>query len=494
MSGLTQILTGMGDVTGFEEDPIEQIKRIIAAKQAEADKAAPAAAPGPSAPISAFDMYGEAARPGASPMPMPTFGSLSPPIDVTPRPVAGTPYTPPTPETGTVAEMVPSVGRTPGASPASVAPPPALLAPPSPKRSAGGIGETILAFLGGLSGEGGIKAAMAASNKAEAENLTAKLLMSKGLSEEDVWAAIKNPQLMQPMLAQAFPQKTQILKEGDRLIADMGGRTMVDVTPGGGDTTGKTAKGRAALAETMGLKKDTPAYTSYVLTGKLPPDVKPPAGYRFKNSENPGEGMEPVPGGPADIKFTEGKQTALARLESAVSSMEQLQKQIHEIRTHSGLSGNYGLTGVLPNVPGSAAADAWQLINRLKASGSFATLQAMREASKTGGALGNVSNQENKKLEDAFAALDPKQSEEQTRKQLDAAFNQIEQAKDQLRNAYNRQYGAGDTPAATPTSSVKRTPEAESLVSEARDALLKGAPRDAVLKRLRERGIDPAGL
>ncbi|MBP6228535.1 MAG: hypothetical protein KA472_11435 [Pseudomonadales bacterium] len=483
----------MGDVTGLEEDPIEQIKRIVAAKQAAAEKAAggPAAAP-----VVPFDMYGEAARPGASPMPMPTFGSLAPPMDasrdIAPRAAAGSPYA--LPETGTVAEMVPSVGRTPGASPAPAAPPPAPLVPPSPKRSAGGFGETLLAFLGGLSGEGGIKAALAASNKAEAENLTAKLLMSKGLNEEDVWAAIKNPQLMPSMLNQAFPQKVQTLKEGERLVADMGGRNFVDVTPGGGDPTGKTAKGRSVLAEAMGLKKDTPAYTSYVLTGKLPPDVKPPAGYRFKNAEAPGEGMEPVPGGPADIKFTEAKQTALARLESATSSMEQLQKQIHEVRTHAGLSGNYGLTGVLPNIPGTAAADAWQLINRLKASGSFATLQAMREASKTGGALGNVSNQENKKLEDAFAALDPKQSEEQTRRQLDAAFNQIEQAKEQLRNAYTRQYNAGDMPAATPTSTVKRSPEAESLVSEARDALSKGAPRDAVLKRLRERGIDPAGL
>ena len=69
--------------------------------------------------------------------------------------------------------------------------------------------------------------------------------------------------------------------------------------------------------------------------------------------------------------------------------------------------------------------------------------------------------------------------------------NEIEMSKKNVKRGRN---ASGDMPAATPTSTVKRSPEAESLVSEARDALSKGAPRDAVLKRLRERGIDPAGL
>lgn len=488
-------ITPMGDYAGPGDDPLELIKRIIAEKQAEAAKSAPAAAP--AAPVSGYDLYGETARPGASPMPMPTFGSLAAPlpaaVDVAPRAVLGAEYSPPTPAAAPSSIMVPTAS--PGASPASVAPPPALF-PPSPKRSAGerSLLEVVGDFVAGLGGEGVLQARRGEREKNRAQNDTVRLLMSKGVSEDDAWTAVRNPSIMQPILSQVFPQKTQILKEGERIIADMGGRTMVDVTPGGGDPTGKTAKGRDALAEAFGLRKGTPAYTSYVLTGKLPPDVKPPAGYRFKNAEAPGEGMEPVPGGPADIKFTEAKQNALARLEATTSSIDQLKKQVNDVLTHPGLSGNYGLTGVLPNVPGTAAADAWQLVQRLKAAGSFATLQAMRDASKTGGALGNVSNAENKKLEDAFAALDPKSSEEQVRKQLGDVLTLLGQSQEQLRGAYNRQYNAGELPAATPTATVKRTPEAESLIGEAKAALEKGAPRDAVLKRLRERGIDPAGL
>ena len=67
----------------------------------------------------------------------------------------------------------------------------------------------------------------------------------------------------------------------------------------------------------------------------------------------------------------------------------------------------------LANIPGTGAHDAGKLLDSIKAIASFDSLQKMRAASPTGGALGSVSNVELGFLQSAIASLEQSQSEAQ---------------------------------------------------------------------------------
>jgi pectate lyase len=88
-------------------------------------------------------------------------------------------------------------------------------------------------------------------------------------------------------------------------------------------------------------------------------------------------------------------------------------------------------------MPGGKAADAAALLETLRARGGFAVLQEMRNASKTGGALGNVSDTEGKRLEASMAALAKASSYEQVVQQLKNIIAHNEASKQRIRDAYN---------------------------------------------------------
>ncbi len=69
-------------------------------------------------------------------------------------------------------------------------------------------------------------------------------------------------------------------------------------------------------------------------------------------------------------------------------------------------------------IPGSDATDMAGLIETIKSNLATSELQKIRDASKTGGALGNVSNKDITLLESAVASLSQKQSPEMLRKNL----------------------------------------------------------------------------
>ena len=76
-------------------------------------------------------------------------------------------------------------------------------------------------------------------------------------------------------------------------------------------------------------------------------------------------------------------------------------------------------TRLTKNIAGTTAADVGELINTINASIAFGKLQAMREASPTGGALGQVSEMELGLLKSTIASLGQNQSEEQFLENLD---------------------------------------------------------------------------
>ncbi len=141
---------------------------------------------------------------------------------------------------------------------------------------------------------------------------------------------------------------------------------------------------------------------------------KPPAGYRFKANGD----LEAIPGGPAFAKAESKSEKERAGQNAAIAQADRLISTIDSALKKVGMN-TAGLGGaVLGKLPGSEAKDMASELETVKANLGFAELQAMREASPTGGALGAIAVQELVALQSTVASLDQKQSPDQLRKSL----------------------------------------------------------------------------
>lgn len=115
--------------------------------------------------------------------------------------------------------------------------------------------------------------------------------------------------------------------------------------------------------------------------------------------------------GPIPLTKTSGKSNAGPSISSAYqeeASIRNLQS-IGDLKTRVGPF-TTGVGSLLSKLPGTDATDFAADLETLKANIAFGELAAMRAASKTGGALGSVSNKETKLLESSLGALDTSQS------------------------------------------------------------------------------------
>jgi hypothetical protein len=183
------------------------------------------------------------------------------------------------------------------------------------------------------------------------------------------------------------------------------------------------------------------------LNATLKPVTQPPAGYRPTQGGN----LEAIPGGPADMKNQAAFSQDTATLQSSMADLDRLATSANELLQSPGLERITGIPGKFGNVPGMAGANAAAKLETLKSQIGFGVLQAMRNASKTGGALGNVSDAEGKRLEANLAALDTSQSTEDFAKGLKKVIDFSNQAKQRLADSYKMHYGArlGDNPVPT---------------------------------------------
>ncbi len=166
-------------------------------------------------------------------------------------------------------------------------------------------------------------------------------------------------------------------------------------------------------------------------------------------------------------------QTQLASFESNV---DRLSAAANELLNHEGLGGITGVSGAFPNMPGGKAAGAQAKLQTLKSQVAFGTLQEMRNASKTGGALGSVSEKELGLLESNLAALDKAQSLEEFKDSLKKIVKYGEEAKERARGAFNRNYGASGNPPSAGVSVKDPTGKVHTFPNQATaDAFKKAA-------------------
>lgn len=158
---------------------------------------------------------------------------------------------------------------------------------------------------------------------------------------------------------------------------------------------------------------------------------------------------------PKEIQQREAKYPqATSAVKTFETKADSLAADMEKLANHPGLSGISGLIyGRTPAVTKEARA-AQALYDSIVARGGFAELQAMRASSPTGGALGNVSNQEGQYLRDAFAPINRTQDTGDLKAALTNAANATRASKQRVRDAYDMTYeyktGGAAAPAAAP--------------------------------------------
>lgn len=149
--------------------------------------------------------------------------------------------------------------------------------------------------------------------------------------------------------------------------------------------------------------------------GSIPPGhrlVEGPDGVRLEALP-----VEALPGSPAAAEAADkfNKEMAAKEQKQTVGDivLDDIGRSLDLSRNAEGMPSTGFWGAVLQGAPGTNAHNLQQTLQSIKANVSFDKLQAMRQASPTGGALGSVTEGEGKKLESVYGALEQSQSQPQ---------------------------------------------------------------------------------
>lgn len=144
-------------------------------------------------------------------------------------------------------------------------------------------------------------------------------------------------------------------------------------------------------------------------------------------------------------KAEESKTLKEQALQGATYDLDRLGQAANDLKNHPGLGRITGVMSLLPNVPGNDAANAAAKLDTLKSQIAFNVLQSLRSMSKTGGALGQVSDKEEAMLSNNLAALDAKQGTPEFKKALDNIIRYTQDVKARLSNAAKLDVGVNSS-------------------------------------------------
>lgn len=157
--------------------------------------------------------------------------------------------------------------------------------------------------------------------------------------------------------------------------------------------------------------------------------------------------MAPATGSDESIK-RRGNRTAA---QTSLSLLEQKQGVVQQSIDHAmqlaQAAPATGIFSIASAVPGTPQYDLKTTLDTIKANVGFDQLQQMRDSSPTGGALGQVSEQENRLLQSVLGSLDQAQSQQQFIQNLQALKQILANSTDARRRAF-----AQDFPDAAPSA------------------------------------------
>ena len=192
-------------------------------------------------------------------------------------------------------------------------------------------------------------------------------------------------------------------------------------------------------------------------------NAKAPTGYQWNTD---GTALEPIPGGPADMKVQAQQQKLQAKQQKDISAMEnadassaQALTLIDQIASHKGKSDAVGLSSVanVVAIPGSDRQDFLSKLDQLKGQQFLQAFQSLKGA-------GAITEVEGKKAEQAIANLNAAQSEDQFdqalqeyRKVISDAQSRTQKNMAQYNRAMEGDVSQSVEPQATAPRSVVRT-------------------------------------
>jgi hypothetical protein len=134
---------------------------------------------------------------------------------------------------------------------------------------------------------------------------------------------------------------------------------------------------------------------------------------------------------------------ATSSIKNFTAKSEQFIKELEKLRDDPGLDSITGtIYGVTPGVvSGEAGRRAMAAYNKIFAKGGFQALQDLKAASATGGALGNVSNEEGRRLEaSTVGGIDRSQSLDDVKNGINDFIAEIRGSMKRVREAYDDTY------------------------------------------------------
>ena len=145
-----------------------------------------------------------------------------------------------------------------------------------------------------------------------------------------------------------------------------------------------------------------------------------------------------------ETKFKEQwkeRNAGMSAAQAAANGIGDMMSQAKAIREDPNLQYITGGWSLIPNMPGGPNAALQAKVDNFRNRGVFRFLQAMREASPTGGALGQVSNQENDRMEKAFAILDQKVGTADFQNALQIFEQEMARSMKAVADAYEKDFG-----------------------------------------------------
>lgn len=260
------------------------------------------------------------------------------------------------------------------------------------------------------------------------------------LTTDDIWAAMGNQGPAPIKTAVITPKEEESPKNIDGILAQ------------------RVLSNEMTIEDAFKLKAS-------VVSANQP---KPPTGFRILPSGN----LEAIPGGPAAIKeelradrFVSAKQAYMNKADIVMVAIDSAMSLIGETTT--------GLGASFASIPRTDAKNLSGYLTTIKANIGFQELNDMRQNSRTGGALGNVSDKETELLQAVGGSLDQKQSPSQLRKNLLV----IKASTQRMRDAAEQDARAGHEESARgkPPSKPEAKPDKSEGVSGMTDQdILKG--------------------
>ena len=196
------------------------------------------------------------------------------------------------------------------------------------------------------------------------------------------------------------------------------------------------------------------SFTDFISATRQSTVERAPQGYKVTDDGN----LQPIPGGPADPKTiadTESAKKTAAFEAKRVEMFPKAQSAFKALETNSETVINTidkameqigpWTTGyanlLLSGLPQTDARDLERNLETIKANIGFDRLQQMRDNSPTGGALGQVSEFENRLLQAVQGSLDPTQTTTQLKENLSRVRELYKATLDDRRRAFRQDYG-----------------------------------------------------